>query len=137
MPSAETADLYGLEVLAAGINMDGDNTTRFIVIERAAQPPVMTGEGQRLSLLFTARHKPGQLAVVLDQIGARGFNMECIKSRPLPHVPFEYYFYVQLVCPAGCDAAACNSLLETLTGGVQHPAPAGCLYAGRHRPTII
>ena len=102
--SAETADLYGLEVLAAGINMDGDNTTRFIVIERAAQPPVMTGD------------KPGQLAVVLDQIGARGFNMECIKSRPLPHVPFEYYFYVQLVCPAGCDAAACNSLLETLTG---------------------
>ena len=114
--SAETADLYGLEVLAAGINMDGDNTTRFIVIERTAQPPVMTGDGQRLSLLFTARHKPGQLAVVLDQIGARGFNMECIKSRPLPHVPFEYYFYVQLVCPAGCDAAACNSLLETLTG---------------------
>ena len=34
----------------------------------------------------------------------------------LVHVPFEYYFYVQLVCPAGCDAAACNSLLETLTG---------------------
>ena len=50
----------------------------------------MTGEGQRLALLFTARHKPGQLAAALDQIGARGFNMECIKSRPLPHVPFEY-----------------------------------------------
>ena len=114
--SAETAELYGLDILAEGVNADGDNTTRFIVIERSAQPPVMTGEGQRLSLLFTARHKPGQLAVVLDQIGARGFNMECIKSRPLPHVPFEYYFYVQLVCPAGCDAAACNSLLETLTG---------------------
>ncbi|WP_294710123.1 bifunctional chorismate mutase/prephenate dehydratase [uncultured Gemmiger sp.] len=114
--SAETAELYGLDILAEGVNADGDNTTRFIVIERAAQPPVMTGEGQRLSLLFTARHKPGQLAVVLDQIGARGFNMECIKSRPLPHVPFEYYFYVQLVCPAGCDAAACNRLLETLTG---------------------
>lgn len=114
--SAETAELYGLDILAEGVNADGDNTTRFIVIERAAQPPVMTGEGQRLSLLFTARHKPGQLAVVLDQIGAHGFNMECIKSRPLPHVPFEYYFYVQLVCPTGCDAAACNSLLETLTG---------------------
>lgn len=114
--SAETAALYGLEILAEGVNMDGDNTTRFIVIERAAQPPVMTGEGQRLALLFTARHKPGQLAVVLDQIGARGFNMECIKSRPLPHVPFEYYFYVQLVCPPGSDAAACDQLLTTLTG---------------------
>lgn len=112
--SAETADLYGLKILAAGVNADGDNTTRFIVIERSDKAPVMTGEGQRLALLFTARHKPGQLAAVLDQIGARGFNMECIKSRPLPHVPFEYYFYVQLVCPAGSTRADCEALLDTL-----------------------
>ena len=95
--SAETAELYGLQILSPGINAEGDNTTRFIVIERADTAPTMTGEGQRLALLFTARHKPGQLAVVLDQIGARGFNMECIKSRPRPHVPFEYYFYIELV----------------------------------------
>ena len=75
----------------------------------------MTGEGQRLALLFTARHKPGQLAAALDQIGARGFNMECIKSRPLPHVPFEYYFYVQIVCPAGSTGTGCQTLLDTLT----------------------
>lgn len=112
--SAETADLYGLQILAEGVNADGDNTTRFIVIERAAEAPAMTGEGQRLALLFTARHKPGQLATVLDQIGARGFNMECIKSRPLPHVPFEYYFYVQLVCPAESTRADCEALLDTL-----------------------
>lgn len=112
--SAETADLYGLQILAEGVNADGDNTTRFIVIERAAEAPTMTGEGQRLALLFTARHKPGQLATVLDQIGARGFNMECIKSRPLPHVPFEYYFYVQLVCPAESTRADCEALLDTL-----------------------
>ena len=72
-------------------------------------------KGQRLALLFTARHKPGQLAAALDQIGARGFNMECIKSRPLPHVPFEYYFYVQIVCPAGSTGAGCQTLLDTLT----------------------
>ena len=113
--SAETAGLYGLQILSAGINADGDNTTRFIVIERAAAAPAMTGEGQRLALLFTARHKPGQLAAALDQIGARGFNMECIKSRPLPHVPFEYYFYVQIVCPAGSTGAECQTLLDTLT----------------------
>ena len=112
--SAATADLYGLQILAAGVNADGDNTTRFIVIERAEQPPVMTGEGQRLALLFTARHEPGRLAAVLDQIGARSFNMECIKSRPLPHVPFQYYFYVQLVCPAGSTRADCEALLDIL-----------------------
>ena len=113
--SAETAGLYGLQILCAGINADGDNTTRFIVIERSPEPPVMTGQGQRLALLFTARHKPGQLAAALDRIGAGGFNMECIKSRPLPHVPFEYYFYVQLVCPADSSGAACQKLLDTLT----------------------
>ena len=113
--SAETAGLYGLQILCAGINADGDNTTRFIVIERSPEPPVMTGQGQRLALLFTARHKPGQLAAALDRIGAGGFNMECIKSRPLPHVPFEYYFYVQLVCPADSSGAACQQLLDTLT----------------------
>ena len=113
--SAETAGLYGLQILCAGINADGDNTTRFIVIERSPEPPVMTGQGQRLALLFTARHKPGQLAAALDRIGAGGFNMECIKSRPLPHVPFEYYFYVQIVCPAGSTGAGCQTLLDTLT----------------------
>ena len=123
--SAETADLYGLQILAAGVNADGDNTTRFIVIERAEQPPVMTGEGQRLALLFTARHEPGRLAAVLDQIGARSFNMECIKSRPLPHVPFEYYFYVQLVCPAQNTAESCGALLGDLRAACNTLRPLG------------
>ena len=30
--SAETAALYGLEILVPNINTDGDNTTRFIVL---------------------------------------------------------------------------------------------------------
>jgi len=34
---------------------------------------------------------------VIQIIGQSGFNMESIKSRPMPHVPFEYYFYVELV----------------------------------------
>ena len=119
--SAETAGLYGLQVLAQGVNTEGDNTTRFIVIERAAQPP-QPAPGLRLALLFTARHEPGQLAAVLDRIGARGFNMECIKSRPLPHVPFEYYFYVQLVCPGGGAYAA---LLDDLRAACRTLRPLG------------
>lgn len=113
--SAMTAELYGLEILAEGINEDGDNTTRFIAIQRrdpALQPAPEAG--QRLALLFTVDHKPGKLAGVIRLIGERGFNMECIKSRPLPHVRFEYYFYVQLVCPDEATAQKVGELIDTL-----------------------
>lgn len=100
--SRETAELYGLEVLVPNINTDGDNTTRFIVISR--EKPT---RGNRFSLLFTVDNKPGKLAAVIQKIGASGFNMESIKSRPMPHMPFEYYFYAELVGdPAGAESEA-------------------------------
>ena len=108
--SAETAALYGLEILVPNINTDGDNTTRFIVLSRE-KPTV----GNRFSLLFTVDNKPGKLAEVIQVIGASGFNMESIKSRPMPHVPFEYYFYVELVgdAAAGETAALLRELDRT------------------------
>lgn len=112
--SAETARLYGLEILAEGINEDGDNTTRFIVVEKADAAARTPRANDRLALLFTVDHKPGKLAGVIQEIGSQGFNMECIKSRPLPHVPFEYYFYVQLVCPAAAPDGACRQLTAAL-----------------------
>ena len=100
--SRETAALYGLEVLVPDINADGDNTTRFIVISR--EKPT---RGNRFSLLFTVDNKPGKLAAVIQKIGASGFNMESIKSRPMPRVPFEYYFYAELVGdPARAESEA-------------------------------
>ena len=85
--SAETAALYGLEVLVPSINTDGDNTTRFIVLSR--EKPTA---GNRFSLLFTLDNKPGKLAEVIQVIGRFGYDMESIKSRPLPHVPFDIIF---------------------------------------------
>ena len=107
--SVETAALYGLEVLVPSINTDGDNTTRFIVLSR--EKPTA---GNRFSLLFTVDNKPGKLAEVIQIIGASGYNMESIKSRPMPHVPFEYYFYVELVGDVSSDSS--RALLEKLNG---------------------
>lgn len=115
--SAETAELYGLQILAPGVNEDGDNTTRFLVLGRGEPGSAgETGAGSRLALLFTVDHKPGMLARVIREIGALGYNMESIKSRPLPHVPFEYYFYVQLVCPAADADQKRAELLRSLGG---------------------
>ena len=99
--STETAALYGLEILVPNINTDGDNTTRFIVLSREKPTAV--------------DNKPGKLAEVIQIIGASGSNMESIKSRPMPHVPFEYYFYVELVgdAAAGETAALLRELDRT------------------------
>lgn len=105
--SAETAKLYGLRILAEGVNTDGDNTTRFIVLSR--QCP---GSGNRFSILFTVDNKPGKLAQVIQKIGETGFNMESIKSRPMPRTPFEYYFYAELV--GSPEDAGTKTLLAAL-----------------------
>ncbi len=106
--SADTAGLYGLAVLAQGINTSADNATRFIVVSRRRP----TG-GDRFSLLFTVDHKAGALARVIRRIGEAGFNLESIKSRPMPGTPWEYYFYVELVGDA--DDEVSRALLAQLS----------------------
>ena len=105
--SVETAKLYGLHVLVANINTSSENTTRFIVIGKEAQK-----EGNRFSLLFTLKHEAGQLAKVMQIIGNLGFNVESIKSRPLRNLPWQYYFYVEVVGDLADEKTA--ALLESL-----------------------
>lgn len=105
--SKTTAELYGLSVLAEDINTVSDNTTRFIVIGRS-----MPKNGDRFSLLFTLHHEAGQLARVMQIIGALGFNLECIKSRPLRNAPWQYYFYIEVI--GDLSGTAASSLLGEL-----------------------
>ncbi len=105
--SLATAELYGLSVLAADINTSDDNTTRFIIIAKS-----MAENGDRFSLLFTLHHQVGQLAKVMHIVGDLGFNLECIKSRPLKNAPWQYYFYIEVV--GDLSGAAASSLLSQL-----------------------
>ncbi len=90
--SAETAGLFGLTILAENINTSAQNTTRFIVISNLPQTT-----GNRFNLLFTVGHKAGQLAKIMEIIGGFGFNLESIKSRPLHNLPWQYYFYIEVI----------------------------------------
>lgn len=90
--SKETADIYGLDILAEDINTSSDNTTRFVVISKQ-----LKAQGNRVALVFTVHHQAGALASVMSLISERGFNMESIHSRSIKDKPFAYYFYVEIV----------------------------------------
>lgn len=105
--SLESAEVYGLVPLAKDIATEANNTTRFIVISR--EKPA---EGGRFALLVTVENTVGQLNRVIQTISEKGFNMENIKSRPMPKRPWEYYFYIELVGKRG--AAGTTILVEAI-----------------------
>lgn len=93
--SAEAAELFGLEVLDHDINTSRGNTTRFAVFSRVANKRVANETGVHSILLFTVRNEAGALAKAIDVIGAHGFNMRTLRSRPMKELLWEYYFYVE------------------------------------------
>ncbi len=86
------ADLYGAEVLAAGIGDSANNVTRFILLGRGKQPS--TGR-DRTSIAFTfAEDRPGSLAGVLNAFAAANINCTKIESRPTKATFGEYVFLI-------------------------------------------
>ena len=95
--SEETAELYGLKLLESGINDTANNTTRFAALSRAQNRPSLTGlrEDAGFILMCTEQNKAGALAQTLNIIGAHGYNMRTLRSRPMKDLQWNYYFYIE------------------------------------------
>ena len=92
--SAETARLYGLEVLDHDVNESALNSTRFAVFSRAENQKLSTPDGNFI-LMFTVKNEVGALAQALNVLGSYGFNMRALKSRPMKDLAWQYYFYIE------------------------------------------
>ena len=93
--SGESAKRYGLKILAQGINESHANTTRFAILSRAENRNIAKQHGAHFVLMFTVRNEAGALARALNIIGAHGFNMRTLRSRPMKELLWQYYFYVE------------------------------------------
>ena len=99
--SAETAALYGLDVIEEEINDNKINTTRFAVFSRTKNDIYNhrhhsgVTDDVNFILVFTVRNEAGALAQTLNIIGAHGFNMRSLRSRPMKDLQWNYYFYVE------------------------------------------
>ena len=104
--AARVAGIYGLEVLADGIQSGSDNRTRFAVIARAgsehevlaAARPAATSGPPRTTLVFAVRNVPGSLFRSLGAFASRGLNLSRLESRPWTGrgARWEYLFWVDL-----------------------------------------
>ena len=93
--SGDSAERYGLKILAQGINESQTNTTRFAVLARAEDKHICEAHGAHFALMFTVRNEAGALARALNIIGAHSFNMRTLRSRPMKTLLWQYYFYVE------------------------------------------
>ena len=95
--SDETANIFGLKILEAGINESRNNTTRFAAFSRAQNENTSKKRemNDHFILVFTVKNEAGALAKTLDIIGAHGFNMRNLRSRPMKELMWSYYFYIE------------------------------------------
>ncbi len=93
--SEEAADIFGLTVMERNINASRSNTTRFAVFSRAENKQTSGRMGEHFVMVFTVKNEAGSLARAIDVIGAHGFNMRTLRSRPMKELLWQYYFYVE------------------------------------------
>ncbi len=102
--SSDCAELYGLDVLAEGIQNEKANTTRFAAISREL---IIAPDADKISIQFSLAHREGTLSRILGYFSALGLNLTKIESSPIPSKPFEYRFHLDF-CGSMRDANTFN-----------------------------
>lgn len=83
------ADLYGLEVIAAGIQDAAYNYTRFICISKELE---IYPDANKFTIMLSLPHKSGALAAIITKFATIGVNLTKLESRPVPGMDFEFRF---------------------------------------------
>jgi len=92
--SRRAAERYKLTVVAASIQDQPNNVTRFLVVSRDVRG-TPTGD-DKTSILFAVPHEAGALNKVLDAFARQRINLSTIESRPLKGRAWEYVFFIDV-----------------------------------------
>jgi len=87
------AEHYGLAILAANIEDEPNNTTRFLILGDYA--PRATGR-DKTSLVLSARNRAGAVYEMLTPFAQRGVSMTKFESRPSRLALWDYLFFVDI-----------------------------------------
>jgi len=116
------ADLYGCQVLSAGIEDVAGNETRFVWLAPSGSVPGLPGVGEpqgpwKTAIVFwgAGSESPGWLVSCLSELSSRAVNMTRIESRPRRQGLGRYMFFVDL---EGRDTDA--NVVESLNALADH-----------------
>lgn len=128
--SDETAKIFDLEILENHINSISNNTTRFAAFSRSQNRPVAQSkrEDENFILVFTVENEAGSLAQTLNIIGAHGFNMRSLRSRPMKDLLWRYFFYIE--AEGNVNTANGREMLQELSAVCAKLKLVGTYFAG-------
>jgi prephenate dehydratase len=92
--SRRAAEIYGMEVLAEGIEDDPLNYTRFLLI---AQNRVDPRENAKTSIAFKLPNLPGMLGKALSVFAVHEIDIIKIESHPLAGTLWDYVFFIDFI----------------------------------------
>jgi prephenate dehydratase len=90
--SREAAAIYNLKILRRNIQNNVDNFTRFLILGKLSYKKKFNKP--KSSICFELKSIPGALFKALSVFALRDIDLLKIESRPIPHKPFQYLFYI-------------------------------------------
>ncbi len=90
---------YGGIILAANVQDNSGNFTRFLLLTPQTAAPGCGGDKATLALRIA--HLPGALVAALEPLARHGVSLLKIESRPIHGCPWEYQFFLDIEATSG------------------------------------
>lgn len=113
---SNAAKIYGLNLLASGIETYKQNYTRFLIVGSEDKGNT---KGNKVSICFSTGHKPGSLAAVLVKIAELQINLTKIQSVPRLNGEWEYMFYLDLELNKNTKSEVIERVLHNYTSNLE------------------
>ncbi len=126
--SSMAAELYELNTLAAGIETNKQNYTRFLALDKEAGV-ALPEQCDKVSLCFALKHTVGSLHRVLATLADEGANLTKIQSVPIVGNRWHYLFFIDFILPA---PAAYTRIINLLRAGTTELKILGHYQSGKH-----
>ena len=108
------AEMYALEIIAAGIHTIKSNKTRFVILNNENKE-FPKEKINKASIKFELEDVTGALAAVLNVMNNCKLNLTKIQSLPIIEAPFQYSFFVDVIFEKYEYYEKAKEILEIMT----------------------